>query len=83
MVKSKNLNRKPWLFSKPNQSHILKTAHAYKLLLYASWASPNDLSIYRLKGLRKGDKHPTYAPAGYGTFTVPIFYYMTFKLLYL
>jgi len=29
----------------------------------------SDLSTYRLKGLRKGDEHPAYAPLGYGTFT--------------
>jgi len=27
------------------------------------------LSTYGLKGLRKGDEHPTYTPPGYGTFT--------------
>jgi len=29
------------------------------------------LSTYELKGLRKGDEHPAYAPVGYGTFTLP------------
>jgi len=28
------------------------------------------LSTYGLKGLRKGDERPTYAPLGYGTFTL-------------